>query len=435
VNSVYSFLLLLLSVLTLLGFFGTEMILNALLSEAYQMDPEKWALTLRLARIMMGFVFFVSNYAFFMGLMNALGSFGLPALAPALLNISMLAFTFMPRSWFRVHGDALAWGVLVGGFLQAALLWFALRARGYLPRWQKVVWSQDFKKVVFPILPGLIGSGVSQFMTLVTLYYASSLGVGVISYIYWADRLLELPLSLVSVSLGTALLPLLSEHVQAGRLERFRETLADQLLVNLIFAIPAALGLFFLARPIVEVLFMRGQFHSFDAETTALVLRIYALSLIAVSGSRVIAPAFFAFKKVWLPAGFAFLALSLHIYLAPAFITGAGLGGLIASSLIALSVQFLLLVLTLPYLGVALPFVKTVREFSKMVVAGIALVAAVQIYEVLIRQFGETSQVRFISLSFTILLAAGAYLLAAVWLRIEACESILENIRVKVTRR
>jgi putative peptidoglycan lipid II flippase len=435
VNSVYSFLLLVLSVLTLLGLLGTEAVLGGLLSDAYQMDPEKWALTLRFARIMMGFVFFVSNYAFFMGLLNALGSFGLPAAAPAFLNISMLAFTFMPTSWFPVHGDGLAWGVLVGGFLQAAVLWFALRARGYLPRWKTDLWSADLKKVLLPVLPGLLGSGISQFMTLVNLYYASSLVVGAISYIYWADRLLELPLALVSVSLGAALLPMLSEFAQAGHRERFRETLADQLLVNFFFAIPAAFGLFFLARPIVEVLFQRGQFHAEDAHSTAQVLRIYALSLLLVSGSRVVVTAFYAFKWVWLPAIFALAALSLHIYLAPTFIAEAGLSGLIASNTLAMGLQFVFLLAALPLIKVALPLKKTVRELSKMVLAGVALMAAVQVYEVLIRQFGDESMVRLASLVFTILLGASVYLFAAVMLRIEACESILTHIRVKYTQR
>lgn len=435
INSVYSFLLLLLSVLTLVGLVGTEALLGVLLSEAYQMDVEKWALTVRFARIMMGFVFFVSNYSFFMGLLNALGSFGLPALAPALLNISMLAFTFMPTSWFPVLGDGLAWGVFVGGFLQAGLLWLALRARGFLPQWQKEFWSQDLRQVVVPILPGLIGMGIAQFMTLVNLYYASSLVVGAISYIYWADRLLELPLSLVSVSLGTALLPMLSEFAQAGRLERFRDTLADQLLVNFFFAVPASVGLFFLAHPIIEVLFLRGHFHAEDAHSTALVLQISALSILVISGSRVVVSAFYAFKKVWLPACYALGALLLHLYLAPYFIKQAGLAGLVTSSLAAMTLQFVLLLLTLPFLKVGLPIKKTAREFSKMLLAAVGLAASVQMYDVLIRHFGEDPWTRAYSLAFTIFLGACVYILASVTLRVEACESIVTYLRVKITKR
>lgn len=435
VNSVYSFLLLVLSVLTLVGLVGTEAILSMLLSEAYQMDAEKWALTVRFARIMMGFVFFVSNYAFFMGLLNALGSFGLPAAAPALLNISMLAFTFMPTKWFPVLGDGLAWGVFVGGFLQAGVLWLALRWRGYLPQWKRDFWNHDLRQVVGPIVPGLIGSGIAQFMTLVNLYYASSLVVGAISYIYWADRLLELPLSLVSVSLGTALLPMLSEFAQQGRLERFRDTLAEQLLVNFFFAIPAAAGLFFLAQPIVEMLFMRGHFHIEDARSTALVLQISALSILVISGSRVLVSAFYAFKKVSLPAFYALGALGLHLFLAPYFIERAGLAGLVTSSLAAMSLQFVLLLLTLPFLKITLPLVKTVREFSKMLLAGVGLVAAVQMYDVLTRQFGEEPWTRASCLLFTIVLGGCVYLLAAVTLRIEACEAILQHIRVKFIKR
>ncbi len=98
-----------------------------------------------MGRIMFGFVFFVCTYAYFMGILNSLGSFGLPAMAPALLNIAMLCFTFMPPSWFPQPGDGLAWGVLVGGFLQMLLVWSALRAKNYVPRWQLHFNGQDVK--------------------------------------------------------------------------------------------------------------------------------------------------------------------------------------------------------------------------------------------------------------------------------------------------
>ncbi|MFS4460420.1 murein biosynthesis integral membrane protein MurJ [Bdellovibrio sp. HCB2-146] len=435
VNSVYTFLLLLLSVLTVLGFVTTEQILHVLLAENYHLDTVKWELTVRMARIMLGFVFFVSQYAYFMGLLNALGSFGLPAAAPALLNIAMLVFTFMPSEWFPVAGDQLAWGVLVGGVLQAAILWFALKSRNYLPQWKSDFWSADLKRVLLPILPGLLGTGLSQFMTLLNLYFASALAAGAISYIYWADRLLELPLALVSVSLGTALLPMLSEFAQGHQHERFRETLADQLLVNFFFGIPSALGLFFLARPIVEVLFMRGQFNAVDAEATAEVLRVYSLSLIVVSGGRVLAPAFYAFKQGWVPAVFAVLALVSHFVMAPFWIAQWGLAGLVFSSMLAMTFQFVLLVIALRYIRVTLPLKKTAREFSKMLLAGAALVVAVQIDSILLRQFGDVKFVRFGALAFTILFGAAVYIFISAALRVEVCESLLTHLRTKFRQR
>ncbi|KYG62360.1 hypothetical protein AZI86_16110 [Bdellovibrio bacteriovorus] len=139
-NGVYSVLLIGMGILTLLGVVFVEPLFRLLLSDLYVLSAEKWELTLRMGRIMFGFTFFVTMYAFYMGLLNALGSFGLPALAPALLNVSMLIFTFMPPEWFQGAGDGLAWGVLVGGMLQAGLLFLGLRSRGGLPRWLGLGW-------------------------------------------------------------------------------------------------------------------------------------------------------------------------------------------------------------------------------------------------------------------------------------------------------
>ncbi|MGZ3768097.1 MAG: murein biosynthesis integral membrane protein MurJ [Bdellovibrio sp.] len=380
VNGFYTLLLIAVATFTLLGTIFTEQIFQLLLSEVYGSSVEKWALTVRMGRIMFGFIFFITTYAYYTGILNSLGSFGIPAVAPALLNICMLAFTFMPVEWFPQVGDGLALGVVVGGLLQAMLLLITLKLRNFLPRLQLKVWSKDVKKVLVNMVPGLVGMGVLQFSTLINLYFASSLPEGTISYIYWADRLLELPLSLVSVSLGAALLPTLSQLAANKEKEKFAETAQESFLMNLFLAWPASLGLFFLARPIVEVLFLRGHFTLADAEATSTVLRIYAVSLVLISCSRVVMPLYYAVKNTWFPAVASFLSLIVNVITAPFLMGKYDLPGLLYSGVSAAFLNMVLLLVGLRYWRISFKWQLLVKPLLKFVVAGFCLALALQVY-------------------------------------------------------
>ncbi|MEK2644973.1 murein biosynthesis integral membrane protein MurJ [Bdellovibrio sp. BCCA] len=427
-NSLYTLLLIVLGVLTLLGVIFTEDIFRLLLSDSYGSLPEKWDLTVRMGRIMFGFVFFVCSYAYFMGILNALGSFGLPAAAPALLNISMLVFTFMPPEWFPVRGDGLAWGVFVGGFLQALLLWVALKSRDYLPRLQFKIWNDDIKQVLRNMLPGLIGMGLLQFSTLVNLYFASYLPEGSISYIYWADRLLELPLSLISVSIGSALLPTLSALAAAKDQEKFRETSQESFLMNLFLAWPAALGLFFLAEPIIEVLFLRGRFTSADAVATSSVLKVYAVSLVLISCSRVLMPLYYSIKNTWFPAVVSVVCLAVHVTLAPYFMQSYGLIGLMFSGLLSAFLNTAILLVGLRFWNLSFAWGSLLKSLGKFVIAGAGLALTLKIYDFISQEIGRGLQT--LALFITILGAVVVYFGLAALLRCEEFTKIRPLFRL-----
>jgi len=434
VNAVYTLLLIFLGVITALGIVYAEPLLKMLLADNYALAPEKWALTLRMSQIMFSFVFFVCTYAYFMGILNALGSFAIPAMAPALLNISMLVFTFMPPAWFPQHGDGLAWGVFAGGFLQAASLWWALRARDYLPRLQKQIWNKDVRHVLVNLLPGLLGLGLLQFATLVNLHFASGLPEGSLSYIYWADRLLELPLSLVSVSLGAALLPTLSDLVQRQEKEQFRSVVREHFLLNFFLGWPAAVGLFCLAEPIVEVLFKRGHFSLNDVAQTASVLKVYAVSLLMISSVRVLVPAFYAVKNTWVPAVTSLVALVLHILWAPWWIQERGLQGLVISSLLSALVQFIAVLMCLRYFKLSFSWRQAATEMTKMVFAGLVLAGFVQLYHPLVQVLPASGILQTVLLIVTICLGAAGYLVSSKLLKIEQAHFLLDYLKRKSQR-
>lgn len=346
-NGVYTLLLLTLTVLTALGLIYTESLINLMLDENYRSIPGKLELTYRMARIMFGFVFMISTYAFFMGVLNALGSFAIAAMAPTLFNIAMIISTLIPAEKFSSPGDGLAWGVLVGGALQMLLLVPLLKSKNYFPQINWKIYSAyknpDVQKVFRNMLPGLFGLGLLQITTLVNQRFASELGEGAITYIYLADRLLELPLSLISVSLGVALLPTLSSLWIRGEKDQMSETMAFYLRLNLYMVLAAATGLFMLARPVVEVLFQRGKFTAQDVQATVGVVCVWALIMIPSSLVRVLAPAYYAVKNTWFPAVVSLICLVVHLTVAPWLMAHYGLTGLNLSSLVSSTLNMMLL--------------------------------------------------------------------------------------------
>jgi putative peptidoglycan lipid II flippase len=348
VNSLYAVLLIVLGALTTLGMLFPEVFLNAVLSPVYRADLGRMELTIHMARIMFLFVFFITSFAFFMGILNSLGQFFWPALAPTFWNLAMVISTIWPRQWLsplnEKYGDQLAWGVVAGGFLQAAILLPGLVKSGYLPRPKIDLRNRDMWSVFRNMLPGIVGTGLLQFMTLLNLRFSSSFPEGTISYINYVDRLIELPLSLVSVSLGSALLPALSLVWAQNKKEEFAQTSRRYLEMNLWLSLAAAFGLFALAEPIIQLLFGRGKFTLLDVQNAAQILRAYCWIMIFVSGVRVLTPAYYAVKNTWFPMVVSGLSLVTHVFMAPRLMALWGVQGLMASTIIsaALNMVFLL---------------------------------------------------------------------------------------------
>jgi putative peptidoglycan lipid II flippase len=343
VNCVYTFLLLILGCLTAAGVFYPEPLLKLVLHSNYIADTEKYLMTLRMTKIMFGFVFFISSYAFVMGILNSLGQFALPAIAPTFLNIGMIISIFWPDSWVKNHGDQLAYGVLFGGVLQAAILVPSLIKSGYLPNLSFDFKNSDFLKVLKNMVPGLIGMGLLQFTTFVNLSFSSSLPEGTITYINYVDRLIELPLSLISVSLGTALLPALAGLRASGENSRFSEMTRESLELNLFATMAAAVGLYVLADPIVELLFGRGRFHVEHVRATAAILQTYCWIMVFSSGVRVLTPAYNAVKNTWFPAIVSGICLIVHLIVAPFLMKKLFVQGLMLSTILSAALNMLIL--------------------------------------------------------------------------------------------
>lgn len=373
-DSMHSLLFVALTVLTVAGILFSEPILKLILDEAYTQNLQSLMLTVRLAQIMFGFLYFICLFAYYMAILNSVGSFGWPAAAPVLFNVSLIISTLVPAGWLEIPGDALAWGVLIGGFLQMAVLLYPLEQKKLIPGFKWNPKNPDVLKVLKNMLPGLFGLGLMQVTLLINTHFASSLGRGAISYIYWADRLLELPLSLISVSLGTALLPALSEYWLRGEKTKTAEVSERYLSLNFFVGAIASVGLYVLALPIIKILFERGHFSHEDSVAVASVLQVYSLTLIPVSAIRVLAPAYYAVKNTWFPAVCSSLALVVHIIIAPVLMNEYGLRGLNFSSFVSASVNIFFLVCFFGYFISNFPWKVFLVKIFKTLIASAVMI-------------------------------------------------------------
>lgn len=432
VNGTYTLLLLILSTLTVLGVLFPEFFLSILIDvESFKQIPGKFELTLRMARIMFSFVFFISSFAYFMGILNALGKFGWAALAPLFFNVAMIVSTLLPAHWFPQAGDGLAWGVVVGGALQAGILLPQLKKLNYFPQLTANFWTADIKRVFRNMIPGLFGMSLMQITLLVNTRFASSLAEGAISYIHWADRLLELPLSLISVSLGTALLPTLTRFWSQGEKQEFSRTGNFYLRLNLYLSLACAIVLYTLARPIVEILFQRGKFTSHDTTLASQVLWVYAFAMIPTSGVRILGPFYFAVKNTWYPALMSLLGLILHVIMAPILMQHYGLMGLNISSMLSALLNFTLLLIGLPKLTTHFEYGKLVLQFLKFILAGAGLALGLQSY-FLLAQSQDSLLWKIFSLLVAFLAGGILFVCLSRLLKLEEYETTVHRLWQKV---
>ncbi|MDE0118709.1 MAG: murein biosynthesis integral membrane protein MurJ [Bdellovibrionales bacterium] len=335
-NSVYTILLVCVSILTVLGIILMEPLLQALFSSApFAAIEGKLQMAVVMARLLFVYLFLVIIYAYFMGVANALGRFFLPALAPAFLNFFMIVFSFLPKGLVSFPPLLLCWGVLAGGMMQVILTAIVLFRLGFLPRIRFSFFTGDLKLMWSRFLPGIFGVGGLALIGLLNLYFSGWLEEGTHTYIYYGDRLLELPRSLIAISLGTALLPNLSYFAVVGERARMLKTAADQRDILLFLILPCALAFYFLGLPIIEALFKRGNFDAFTAGRTAVVLKIYSLLLVSSSLSQVLATCFYAVKNTWYPALCSCLYVLFHWLLTPYMVRAFELEGLVGATVIS----------------------------------------------------------------------------------------------------
>ena len=276
---------------------------------------EKFDLAVLFSRIVFPYILLISLAALFSGLLNSFGRFAAAAAAPSLLNVVLIAAMCLAWAAGWDVGFALAWGAVVGGVAQLALLWFAARrlGMGLIPGRPRL--TPDVRRLIALAIPALLAGGVMQINLVVGTQVASYFD-GAVSWLWFADRVYQLPLGVIGVAIGVVLLPELSRRLRAGDMDGTRDSMNRASEFTLILIAPATIGLLVIPELIVAVLYERGAFTAMDTANTALALAIYALGLPSFVLTKVVQPAYFAREDTKTPLKIALWSMVVNVGLA-----------------------------------------------------------------------------------------------------------------------
>lgn len=303
---------------------------------------ERFDTAVLLTRFMFPYIGFMSLVALSAGILNTWKRFAVPAATPVLLNLAFIVAAWQGAPWFERMGLdpilALAGGVMLGGMLQLAVQWPALRRVGCLPRIGmgpravRDAWRHPgVQRVLRQMAPALLGVSVAQISLLINTQIASHVGVGAVSWLTYADRLMEFPTALLGVALGVVLLPQLSAARAKEDAAAFSALLDWGLRLVLLLALPCALALLIFPQALVAVLFHYGAFEARDVQMTVQALMGYGVGLMGLIGLKILAPAFYARENVKTPMKVGIVALVLTQALNLVFVPWLGHGGLALS--------------------------------------------------------------------------------------------------------
>jgi putative peptidoglycan lipid II flippase len=323
----------LLVVLSIFGILLAPLIVKVIAPGFFD-SPGKIPLTIALTRIMFPYIFFIGLVALCMGILNVFGHFAAPALAPVLLNLAMICSVIFICPYLSNPVMGLAIGVIMGGVLQLGLqLPFMIR-KGLLLRPKGKLLHPGLKKIGALMPPIIFGGAVYQINVLVDGLLGSLLKEGSVSYLYFADRLVQFPLGIFAIAAATAVLPSLSRQATIHDVDALKDTFGYAVRLIIFLTIPSMVGLIILREPIVALLFQRGEFSSIATQLTAQALLYYAMGLGAFSAVKIVAATFFALKDTRTPMIMALVSIGANIGLGIILMRPLAHGGLaLATSL------------------------------------------------------------------------------------------------------
>jgi len=308
INKVATALFLALAAVAALGVLAAPLIV-VVSAPGFLATPAKFDLTVDLLRIVFPYILFISLTALAGGVLNTYSRFSLPAFTPVLLNVAMILAATVAAPWFDPPVLALGWGAFLGGCLQLALQLPALKRLGLIPRWDLDLKDEGVRRILKLMAPATLGVSIAQVSLLINTVFASFLETGSVSWLYYADRLMEFPTGMLGVALGTILLPSLAKHHAENDAQEYSKLLDWGLRLTLLLAAPAAAALAILAVPLIATLFFYGEFTPRDVEMTRLALVAYSVGLLGLILVKVLAPGFYARQDIRTPVKIAILTL------------------------------------------------------------------------------------------------------------------------------
>jgi len=358
-------------------------LLMFVMAPGFASDPEKFDLTVFLTRIAFPYLGLVSLTAFYSGVLNSRGRFAAAAFAPALLNVVLIAVLLLVfwMGWdsHPTAATALSVGTVFGGIAQLALVMVATRRAGAVMTLRRPRLTPRVRRLIKLGVPGVLAGGITQINIVIGTMIAS-LAPGAVSYLYYADRLYQLPLGIVGIAIGVVLLPDLSRQLRAGRDDLAGHSQNRAVEFAMALTLPASVALFVMAEPIINVLFQRGSFGPADTIETANALAAFAVGLPSFVLIKVFSPGFFARENTRTPMWFAGIAVAVNVVVSLALFPFLAHVGIAIATAASGWVNAVLLIVTLHRSGHFAADVSLRKRLPLILLAallmGVALVAA-----------------------------------------------------------
>ncbi|MGW8195184.1 MAG: murein biosynthesis integral membrane protein MurJ [Desulforhopalus sp.] len=436
-SNVLNFLLILLSTLVLVGIHYAEAIVS-LLAPDFSLIAGKTALTVNLTRIMLPFLVCISLSAVVMGILNTKGRFFVPALASSFFNLgsviggTILAFTLPRYGQPAIVGMAI--GTLIGGLLQFGCQLPSLLRTGFSYRVVLDLTDPGLGRVLKLMIPATIGLSATQINLFINTNFASSCVEGSVSWLYYAFRLVQLPIGIFGVALSIAMLPVLARQAAHKDIDQMKETLLSSLTMVFALTLPATAGLILLAEPIIRLIFEHGAFTAADTLATAQTLAFYAIGLFAYSANKILVPAFYALDKTRYPVIASFMAIVLNIIIVTHTIDRFGHLSIALSTSCTMLFNFVFLMAVLHRSLNGLSVAYLVRGLLKIMLATAALAALLYLALPFFNAWLHGSIVsQALSLSALILAAAALYTVTLHSMKLGELTILTEKIGKKIT--
>tara|TARA_R110002124_G_scaffold64985_2_gene177421 strand:+ start:221694 stop:223241 length:1548 start_codon:yes stop_codon:yes gene_type:complete len=401
-----------------------------LIAPGFEVGSERYIAAIDYARITFPYLLLISITAMFGAMLNANGKFAPFAAAPILFNLTLIAaMVFAHHNGYEV-AKALSMGITVSGFVQLGFMALMVFRNKIQPKFKSFSFDNDVKKVFSLMGPGVLGAGVMHINLFADLIIASFLPVGAISALYYADRLNQLPLGVVGIAMGTALLPMLSLAIAKANSARAKELFNQALEACVFFALPAALALFLLSDFIISVLFERGAFDGESTRRSAFALMGYCVGLTPYVASKVLSTVFWANKDTWTPVKISIRITVLNIILSLILIIPFQEAGIALSTGLVGWLQFFLLKRASRGYDEAQLTSGFYKRIIKLFASALIMGAIVFSAALALRPLFTDGLSEFILLGFIVFLGIAAYISSVFLLRIYRLSDI-KNLFVK----
>ena len=439
-NRIGTLTLCVMGVITVLGMIFAPQLIGVL---AGGFTGEDAKLTSQLTSVMFPFILMVSLAAQVMGMLNAKHVFGWPAMASSFFNIGSIAGG-LALAWWMDHGFGrnalcgLAWGTLIGGFLQLVIQFPSLRRIGYRPRLDFNWRDSGVLEVLRTMAPAVVAASAVQVNVMVNTSFATHCEDGAVAWLNNAFRLMQLPLGMFGVAIGTVALPLLARSAALGNHNEFRDALSRGMRLVFFLTIPASVGLWMLSEPILSIIYQYNKVTWHDIEESAAALRFYSIGLAAYAGMKVLAPAFYAIGRRKTPMMISFLAIGVNFGLNSWFTKlGYGHRGLALSTGCVALTNFGLLYWCMRREIARLDTRRLLVTLVKVFLASdaLALVCWGSKWLLLERWHTMGLFLRMSALGLTVVLAMSAFAAVAAMLRLREMRDLLDVVNSKLSRR